>query len=35
MTDMRAGNKPGTRVCSVRAGTHGVPTLVIGPDSSA
>lgn len=35
MTDTRAGNKPGTRVCTVRAGTCGVPTLVIGPDPAA
>lgn len=28
---VRAGFKPGTRVCTVRAGTHGVPTLLIGP----
>lgn len=35
VSDTRAGNKAGTRVCSVRAGTHGVPTLVIGPDPSA
>jgi catechol 2,3-dioxygenase-like lactoylglutathione lyase family enzyme len=32
VTDMRAGNKPGTRVCTVREGTCGVPTLVIGPE---
>ncbi len=35
VSDTRAGNKARTRVCSVRAGTHGVPTLVIGPDTSA
>jgi len=29
----RGGNKPGTRVCTVRDGTFGVPTLLIGPDS--
>ena len=27
----RPGFKPGTRVCSVRAGTCSVPTLLIGP----
>jgi catechol 2,3-dioxygenase-like lactoylglutathione lyase family enzyme len=32
VSEDRAGHKPGTRVCSVRSGTHGVPTLVIGPD---
>ena len=31
VSETRPGNKPGTRVCSVRAGTHGVPTLLIGP----
>ena len=34
LTEVRSGNKPGTRVCTVRSGTHGVPTLIIGPDPS-
>jgi catechol 2,3-dioxygenase-like lactoylglutathione lyase family enzyme len=29
LSEVRAGNKPGTRVFTVRAGTSGVPTLVI------
>lgn len=29
LTDIRPGNKPGTRVFSVRDGTHGVPTLIL------
>jgi catechol 2,3-dioxygenase-like lactoylglutathione lyase family enzyme len=29
----RAGHKPGTRVCTVDAGTHRVPTLLIEPGS--
>jgi catechol 2,3-dioxygenase-like lactoylglutathione lyase family enzyme len=32
VSETRAGRKPGTRVCSVRSGTHGVATLLIGPD---
>jgi catechol 2,3-dioxygenase-like lactoylglutathione lyase family enzyme len=32
VSDVRAGHKPGTRVCTVRGGTHGVATLLIGPD---
>ncbi len=32
VSETRPGNKPGTLVCSVAAGTHGVPTLLIGPD---
>jgi catechol 2,3-dioxygenase-like lactoylglutathione lyase family enzyme len=32
VSEVRPGNKPGTRVCTVRAGTCGVPTLIIGPD---
>jgi len=31
VTSVRSGNKSGTRVCSVRADTHGVPTLLIEP----
>jgi len=31
VTEVRDGFKPGTRVCTVRAGTCGVPTLVIEP----
>jgi catechol 2,3-dioxygenase-like lactoylglutathione lyase family enzyme len=31
VTPTRPGFKPGTRVCSVRAGTSSVPTLLIGP----
>lgn len=31
VTGTRPGNKPGTAVCTVRDGTHGVPTLLIGP----
>jgi catechol 2,3-dioxygenase-like lactoylglutathione lyase family enzyme len=31
VSDMRAGRRPGTRVFSVRSGTSGVPTLMIGP----
>lgn len=30
VTDVRTGNKPGTRVCTVRDGTCDVPTLLIG-----
>jgi len=33
VSEVRVGNKPGTLVCTVRSGTHGVPTLLIGPDS--
>lgn len=29
VSDVRTGHKPGTRVCTVRAGTHGVATLFI------
>ncbi|MCZ6785520.1 MAG: VOC family protein [Proteobacteria bacterium] len=32
VSEDRAGHKPGTRVCTVRSDTHGVPTLLIGPD---
>ena len=31
VTEVRDGNKPGTRVCTVKDGTSGVPTLVIEP----
>jgi len=32
VTEVRRGQKRGTRVCTVRRETHGVGTLVIGPD---
>jgi catechol 2,3-dioxygenase-like lactoylglutathione lyase family enzyme len=32
VTAARRGQKPGTRVCTVRDRTHGVATLLIGPD---
>jgi catechol 2,3-dioxygenase-like lactoylglutathione lyase family enzyme len=35
VSPVRAGAKPGTRVCSVRTGTAGVPTLLIGPAAPA
>jgi len=31
VSEVRAGMKPGTRVCTVRSGTHGVATLLLGP----
>jgi len=31
VSEVRTGMKPGTRVCTVRAGTHGVATLFLGP----
>jgi catechol 2,3-dioxygenase-like lactoylglutathione lyase family enzyme len=31
VSDMRTGRRPGTRVFTVRSGTCGVPTLMIGP----
>ncbi len=34
VSEIRRGNKPGTRVCTVRDPVHGVPTLLIEPDSS-
>jgi catechol 2,3-dioxygenase-like lactoylglutathione lyase family enzyme len=34
VSEVRAGFKPGTRVCTVRGETHGVATLVIGPDEA-
>jgi len=35
VSEVRYGNKPGTRVCTVRAETYGVPTLLIGSDHGA
>jgi len=32
VSEERAGHKPGTRVCTLKSDTHGVPTLLIGPD---
>lgn len=32
LSTIRSGRKPGTRVFSAKAPTHGVPTLVIGPE---
>ncbi len=32
LSEDRAGHKPGTRVCTLREQTHGVPTLLIGVD---
>ena len=34
VSETRSGRKPGTRVCTVRSGTHGVPTLLIEPAAS-
>jgi len=31
VSEVRAGHKPGTRVCTVKSGTCGVPTLLIQP----
>lgn len=31
VSEIRTGRRPGTRVATVRAGTHGVATLVLGP----
>jgi catechol 2,3-dioxygenase-like lactoylglutathione lyase family enzyme len=31
VSEARQGHRPGTRVCTVRAQTHGVATLLIGP----
>lgn len=33
VSEIRTGNKPGTRVCTVRDPVHGVPTLLIEPVS--
>ena len=35
VSEVRAGAKPGTRVCTVRRETHGVPTLLIEPGPPA
>jgi len=35
VTEVRRGRKPGTLVCTVKKPTHGVATLLIGPDPSA
>ena len=32
VSEVRVGRKPGTAVATVRGPTHGVPTLIIGPD---
>ena len=32
VSEVRTGQRPGTRVCTVRRETHGVATLLIGPD---
>ncbi len=32
LSGVRGGHKPGTRVCTVKSHTHGVPTLLIGPE---
>jgi catechol 2,3-dioxygenase-like lactoylglutathione lyase family enzyme len=32
VSEARTGMKPGTRVCTVRSGTHGVATLLLGPE---
>lgn len=32
VSEIRSGQKPGTRVCTVRRETHGVATLFIGPE---
>jgi hypothetical protein len=32
VSEVRPGQKPGTRVCTVRGGTNGVGTLLLGPD---
>jgi hypothetical protein len=32
VSDTRKGMKPGTRVCTVRSETHGVATLLLGPE---
>ncbi|HKE10536.1 MAG TPA: hypothetical protein VKE73_03105, partial [Myxococcota bacterium] len=33
VSEVRRGQKRGTRVCTVRRETHGVSTLLIGPDT--
>jgi predicted enzyme related to lactoylglutathione lyase len=32
VSEVRVGLKPGTRVCTVRSNTHGVATLLLGPE---
>jgi len=32
VSEVRKGNKPGTRVCTVKERTGGVPTLLVGPE---
>jgi hypothetical protein len=32
VSEVRPGRRPGTRVCTVRAPTHGVATLLLGGD---
>lgn len=32
VSEVRTGMKPGTRVCTVRSNTHGVATLLLGPE---
>jgi catechol 2,3-dioxygenase-like lactoylglutathione lyase family enzyme len=34
VSEVRPGRRPGTRVASVRSGTCGVPTLILGPESA-
>jgi catechol 2,3-dioxygenase-like lactoylglutathione lyase family enzyme len=34
VSEVRPGRKPGTAVCTVRSGTCGVPTLLVGPAPS-
>jgi catechol 2,3-dioxygenase-like lactoylglutathione lyase family enzyme len=33
VSDIRSGRKPGTRVCTVRSGTHGVATLLLATEA--
>jgi catechol 2,3-dioxygenase-like lactoylglutathione lyase family enzyme len=33
VSELRVGRRPGTQVCTVRAETHGVATLLLGPTS--
>jgi catechol 2,3-dioxygenase-like lactoylglutathione lyase family enzyme len=35
VSEVRPGQKPGTRVCTVRGATNGVGTLLLGPDPEA
>jgi catechol 2,3-dioxygenase-like lactoylglutathione lyase family enzyme len=35
VSEVRAGRRPGTRVLSVRDGTHGVPTLLLEPQAAS